>query len=391
MGWIILGIVLGLLFIFVRLVKVEEGTARAVMVFGKFTKVIFQWEKHWLDTEWNIWREKKEGEKPEKGSEGKERKEVWGRIIGGLWVYFWPFQKIHHYKNRWTDIRIKENGKMELEFHEEPKFNHVLLKPAVYAIQLFAVETGAVETAPLERIPVDVLVLVTLRIENPYLFLFVAPPTPIEDVLARISASMRAVITSCPLDDLLKLKGESLWKEKKKKKEEKEEEKEKPLLRGTKVIEDTLEKWGMKLADMGIEIKEIDLPLAYQKAGAAKKEQEMKAGGRAEEIMGTVIIAVARAEGRPESEIQKEFRKNPEEFYKKHKTLIDNTMTKLSIEEKAYLRIETPGATGFGGEFLRLIGAWLRMPKVGPEQEPEKEGKRPKDAVPEEELKDYYT
>jgi hypothetical protein len=38
-------------------------------------------------------------------------------------------------------------------------------------------------------------------------------------------------------------------------------------------------------------------------------------------------------------------------------------MTKLSMEERAYLRIETPGATGALGDFLRLIAAWQRMPR----------------------------
>jgi hypothetical protein len=61
--------------------------------------------------------------------------------------------------------------------------------------------------------------------------------------------------------------------------------------------------------------------------------------------------------------LRKNFERNPEEFYRKHKTVIDNTMTKLSMEERAYLRIETPGATGALGDLLRLIGAWQRMPR----------------------------
>jgi len=44
-------------------------------------------------------------------------------------------------------------------------------------------------------------------------------------------------------------------------------------------------------------------------------------------------------------------------------------MTKLSMEERAYLRIETPGATGFEGALLRLIGAWKRMPMGEGERE----------------------
>ncbi len=336
--WIALGIGLGLvvlLFVFVRFTRVDEGTAKALMVFGEFSKIIFRWKDHFMDREWNIWYP------GEVGSIGKDKIRVWDqRLFGGLYVYFWPFQKIHQYKHRWTDIRLRDT-KMEVEFHEEEKFDHVLLKPAVYAFKL-----AAVETKPPERIPVDVLILVTLKVRNPYLFLFVAPPTPVEDILARISAETRALITSCPIDELLQLKGASLWK----------------LLKGAKVIEETLERWGVKLAERGIEIQEIDLGPDYQKAAAATRTEEMRAAARAQQIIGTVVKAVAIAEGRKEKEIQKEFQAEPQAFYQKHRSIIDNTMTKLSMEEKAYLRIETPGAKGALGDFLRLIAAWQRMP-----------------------------
>ena len=359
MGWIALGIALGgvgLLFVFVRFTIVEEGTAKAVMVFGEFSKIIFRWRSHWIDTEWSIWRESKPGEEPEEGSEGKEKNSTWSqKIFGGLVVYFWPFQKIHRYKHRWTDIRLQQ-ARMEVEFHEED-LNHVLLKPAVYAFKL-----TTVETKPPERIPVDVLVLVTLRVRNPYLFLFVAPPTPVEDILARISAETRALVTGCQIDELLRLKGESFWKR----------------LKRAKVIEDTLRKWGVKLAEKGIEIREIDLPSEYQKVAAAKKAEELRAAARSEEIMGTVISAVTRADGREESAVQAEFRADPQAFYQKHQSTIDNTMTKLSMEERAYVKIETPGATGFGGELLRLIGAWKRMPMGPPEEKPTEEKKEEK-------------
>lgn len=346
----------------IRFTIVDEGTARAVMVFGKFSKVIFQWERHWMDNNWNIWKE------GEGGSKNEQEKRVFGRIFGGLYIYFWPIQKIHHYKHRWSDIRLRENGKMDVEFHEEKDFNHVLLKPAVYAFKLFSVETK-----PPERIPVDVLVLITLRVQNPYLFLFVAPPTPIEDVLARISAEMRPIITSCFIDDLLQLRGESLWTEK-----EEEKLQEEPLLKGAKVINETLQKWGLNLADKGIEIRDIDLPPEYQKVAAAKKAQELKAIGRAEEIMGTVISAVARAGGEKEEEVQAEFKRNPEAFYQKHQQIADNTMTKLSMEERAYLRIETPGAEGALGDLLRLLGAGKRMPTAGGKEKEEKPEKKRK-------------
>jgi hypothetical protein len=132
------------------------------------------------------------------------------------------------------------------------------------------------------------------------------------------------------------------------------------------------EEWGVLVE--GIQIRDIGLPTPYREAAARRRELELEAEARrtqfeieakarAAEIMGTVIEAVVTASGRKREEVEEEFRRNPEEFYRKHKTVIDNVMTKLSMEERAYLRIETPGATGALGDFLRLIAAWQRMPR----------------------------
>ena len=331
-----------------RFTVVEEGTAKAVTAFGKFSGLIFQWDKHWMDENWEIVREEET-----EGHKLKERKpERWRRrLVGGLYLYgIWPIHRIHSYKHRWSDIRLRGNGKMELESHDKDEvFSHVLLKPAVYAIKLLEVET-----APPERIPVTVLVLITLRIENPYLFLFVAPPTPIEDVLARIEASMRSVITSCQLDDLLRLKGESLWKV--------GTEGVKPLLAGAKVIVDTLKSWGMKLADKGIEVKEISLPVRYQEAGAIEQEQRMRSKGLAAQTMGAMTAMIAEATNQNLKEVQNEFQ-NPEEAFRKYDRLIKANMDfiqrKMGLDADAVRQYYFQGGGG-GADLIALAGDVFR-------------------------------
>jgi len=372
MGWITLGIalgVVGLLFVFVRFTTVDEGTAKAVMVFGEFSRIIFRWKKHFMDEEDNIWEEEDweilskgirtrkikitvNGEEQERIEEVKEQK-VKGRIFGGLFVYFWPFQKIHRYKHRWTDIRLQQ-ARMEVEFHEED-LNYVLLKPAVYAFKL-----TAVETKPPERIPVDVLVLVTLRIRNPYLFLFVAPPTPAEDILARVSAETRALVTSCEIDELLKLKGAGFWE----------------LLTGAKVIEDTLRKWGVKLAEKGIEIREIDLQPEYQKAAAARRIEQMRAEARGMKIAETMVGAEATGRGRKIEEIQGEIDTDLSRRQEFRETANDLIIRELSMERDALTRIEVPQGTTFEGLFA-LLGGKLpgKPPEEKPTEEKEKEAK----------------
>jgi regulator of protease activity HflC (stomatin/prohibitin superfamily) len=380
MWWMIL-IGIGILLFFLRFTIVQEGTAKAVTKLGKFEKIIFQWEGHWMDRDWNIWYEgeeaalnywKKKGieAKNEEELRGKVEKKVRGRIFGGLWFYgIWPIHKIHRYRHRWTDLhRIEEKeGTIEkVQFHDEV-LDHVLLKPTVYWTKIFAAET-----TPPERIPVDVGTLVTMRIFNPYLFLFVAPPTPVEDVLARIDALIRERTALLTIDEILSVRAETLWQGWKVKRDEKEIEI--PPLKEEKLFKETLERWGFKVAEKGVDIKSIDPPKAYAEALARRRQLELEAEAkrveykimaeaRAAEIMGTVIEAVSTASGRKRKEVEEEFRKNPEEFYRKHKTVIDNAMTKLSMEERAYLRIETPGATGALGDLIRLIAAWQRMPR----------------------------
>ncbi|MBL7150853.1 hypothetical protein ISS86_02900 [Candidatus Microgenomates bacterium] len=356
MEWLILFGVLGAFFLFVRFTIVKEGTAKAVMEAGALHRVIFQWKDHWMDTEWNIWREE---EREEKEKEGVKEKENYGRIFGGLYFYgIWPVHKIHKYRLRWTDLRrVEEVGERieKTQFHDE-ELKHVMLKPAVYWTKVFKVET-----LPPERIPVDIEMLVTMRILNPFLFLFIAPPTPLEDALARIDALMRAQISMLTMNEIISLKGRSgnLWGE----------EEKKGGLQNEKLIQETFPKWGLQIANEGIDIKSIGLSSEYQKAAAAKREEEMKAAGRGEEIMGTVISAVAIAEGVEKEEVQLKFKTDPQSFYEEHQSVIESVLTKLSIEKGAYLRIETPGATGMEGAFLNLIGAWKRMPGGGLEQE----------------------
>jgi hypothetical protein len=265
--------------------------------------------------------------------------------------------KVYKYKFRWQGIEIVE-GKEKVEFHEKT-IDYILVKPDVYWTQILGAETGPVEKP--ERIPLDIQWLVTMRVVNPYKTLFKAPPNWVENILARLNAHFRDWVATKSLDEILALRKEPA-----------------KLLQDLKGLNrDLFEKvfegeWGVLIE--GIQIRDVGLPAPYKEAAARRKQLELEAEARrtqfeieaktrAAEIMGTVIEAVVTASGRKREEVEEEFRRNPEEFYRKHKTVIDNAMTKLSMEERAYLRIETPGATGALGDFLRLIGAWQRMPR----------------------------
>jgi regulator of protease activity HflC (stomatin/prohibitin superfamily) len=343
------------------LVLVKEGTAVAIMKFGKFEKIIFQWQNHWMDQEWNIWRENE----PEAPPRRKNERKLKGKIIGGLFFYgLWPIYNVHTYLLRWTDIhRSFRNEKIidEIVTHEEWK-SEVLLKPAVYATKLFDVETKVPE-----RIPVTVEILITMRIFNPYLFLFVAPPTPLDDILARFDTLLRERISRLSIDDLLSLGAEDLWLG--------VPEKNIPPLKDEKFIRETLLKWGVKVAEKGIEIKSITPPPEYAKALAQQREMELKAKGVAAETVGAIVEMMAKSRGKEAEEIQKEIDTDPElkrEFLKQAEDLI---VRKLGIEGNAYLDIRVQGAEGFEKMILDALALWKKIPPEISKKETELEQK----------------
>jgi regulator of protease activity HflC (stomatin/prohibitin superfamily) len=305
---------------------VKEGTAKVVLRLGAYRKVLLCWKGYEVDEDGNVIKTERQPLKLQ---------------FGGLrFVGFKRIDTLLVYKFRWKDIQLVD-GREKEQFHEVER-DWIIVRPDVYII---TIENA--ETKKPERIPVNVKFTYTFRVINVRKATLVAPPNWFENATVRLNAAHRTFVASHSFDELL------LLKERKVKLEPKEIDRE--------FIEDVLEKeWGIKTEDIGI--RDLELTPEYQRAAAAKRKAEMEAAGRAQEIIGTVIAAVATARGREISDVQKEFEKNPEAFYRKHRIIVDNTMTKLSLEKDAYLRIETPGATGALGDFLKLIGAWQRMP-----------------------------
>jgi hypothetical protein len=334
---------------------VKEGTAKAVTRLGKFQKIIFQWENHWMDNEWNIWYDgevskikeqeglsAEEAKNWEENLRDKTERKVRGKVFGGWWFYgWWPLWRVHKYLNRWRDLKLTDKEEVT-ELHEELT-DSVLLKPAVYVTDI-----KAAETRPPERIPLDLRIVVTLRIRNPYKFLFIAPPTPIEDVLVRISAMVREIVATLTIDEILKLSGKTdeLWK----------------LIKEKKLVKETLPAWGFSLAERGVEIKDITPPPEYREALAKIRKLELEAEARAAETVGTVLRAMAQSRGKKVEDIQMEIENDPKLKKKFLQIANDLLVRKLAIEGKSYVDIRVMGARGMEKAILDALAAWKRMP-----------------------------
>lgn len=312
--------------LFSRFTFVEEGTAKVVVRFKGFKKCLMRWEGYEFDNEWNVRPIAEVGKKL--------------HLPGGLrFVGFWPMDKVYKYKFRWTDIEIKE-GKEVIDHHEK-EIDYILVRPHEYIGVLPEIETK-------DRIPSITTWIFLIRVINPYKALFVAPINWLEKVQARVNPILRSYVASQEYATLLTLKEASvnlidLSEEVKAEKQKIGEE------------------WGIDITF--IRLREVEAAPKYKEAVARQTEQRYLAFGRSERIMRSIINAVAIATGQREEEVQKDFLKNPEEFYRKHRRLIDNVMSTIAMEEKSYLRIETPGAGPIEGALLRLISLWKGMPR----------------------------
>ena len=319
---------------------VDEGTAKIVVKGGKFIKALIQWESHTFDrteteTKWNV---------VEEGTEARTTGAVTHKesrhLFGGLRFYgLWPISDIYGYRLRWTSIR--ENG--EASQHDEI-LDSVMLKDMIY----FAEIRGAEEK---NKIPLDIGLIITLRVINPYKALFNVQDW-LELVLNRIKPLFRERVANNTYDELLVKKqkiGGELWKK----------------LKEEKLIEEFENDYGIKIKEGGIEMKDITPPAIYQKAATQKYLAERESEKRAGETMGAVIHMMATSEGKSPDDIRTEIQGNSKLRKEFRGFCQDLIHRRMAIDGKSYLDIRVTGAEGTEKSLLELISAWRRMPQGG--------------------------
>jgi hypothetical protein len=318
---------------------VDEGTAKIVLKQNAFYKVLIQWKGRTLNLEnWDI---------------VDESEKIWKEPhhpFGGLRFYGLPgLHSIKKYDLRWWDLQQTADKKLIPQFHEKKgpdALDYVLLRPDVYWTRV-----ERAETKPEERIPVTVDFLITMRVINPYKAIFNSPISWVENVINRLTAAFRAFIATKDVDGLIKLKSDrrGLWK----------------YFENDPFIKTTLrEEWGVQIDEFGIELLELDLS-EYQRAVAAKREQELRSEGRVEETMGLVIKNIARAWGIPEEEVKEKMLNDPELRSFVLGTSTDMVVRKLGMESGKYIDIRVEGAEGLERTGLNLAALWRMLSPSG--------------------------
>lgn len=177
--------------------RVEEGRARAVMLNGQFSKMIMTYKG------FKFGRVKNPGDPASYWDIVLDEEHSWvrhipifGGLIGGLkWIGIWPFAEIHRYTFDWvswdlpktgsgsSSARITASEKTSIPHTE--RLSHILVQKDVYYMRVGEAETrlnpnGPVSDTPTggqkprfePGIPVDLELLLTISIVNPYKALF---------------------------------------------------------------------------------------------------------------------------------------------------------------------------------------------------------------------------
>ncbi|MEK7181181.1 MAG: SPFH domain-containing protein [Patescibacteria group bacterium] len=162
---------------------VEEGQIKAVTKFGKFHELIMVYENHYFDQFWNVRHKGEDGKKDwhfvkieKDGGMVKEKKSYKihlrkpkSELPGGIFWIGLPFIfEVFTYHFIWDSFRqdTDDSGKIvERIVHHDEWLDYILAQDAVYFTLLEGAEAKGM-------VPLNIQILLTIRILNPYKALF---------------------------------------------------------------------------------------------------------------------------------------------------------------------------------------------------------------------------
>lgn len=332
-------------------IEVPEGTAKIVLKpGGKFSRVLMNWKKYFIAEESNSDESVSEGDivKKDGDIEKKIKKKRLNPILGTGYFLKIPFwESIYSYSFEWSDnhYRGKKEKNNEIDKIEEEqerkygkkeKFDYINLKEqyfrshiekttGVHQRQKKTKKEGnsSNQEVSFNRVDVKVEYMVTLRIINPYEFIFDSPENSYDAVLERLDNLMGDIISQSEFNLVERLQGsrDALWyglrnpkhinykeeysnisendleKLKKKHKEiwanyERDitnSEDVKTVFKGLKdqkLISETFPGWGIKIISEGVEIVTVEPPaeIKENRKKLAKKDIEFELAQRDREI-----------------------------------------------------------------------------------------------------------
>ncbi len=246
---------------------VQEGQIKSIEKFGKFHRMVIAYEGYSFDQEWIIRPLGENGQrgkrwvKDEKGNIKEEEYtiELWHqppKWLGGLRLVGIPLiHTVHWYNFRWASFeQIEEDGKLTEKIkYTEKKIDYILAKDDVYYTFLKEAETAGM-------VPVNLGLLLTIRIVNPYLALYRVQDW-LETVLNQVKPAFRRFVAGLQFEEIIQ-------------KEEKMEREYDVFLQNSMIAEYSERNYGARLKKVGIVTIDPAGKRALDYVAAATKKYE---------------------------------------------------------------------------------------------------------------------
>lgn len=282
------GVVSTLLLIWVlrhiRIVTVHESTSVIFKYLGKAVMRVIVWDGHHFDPNGKI----DDGDGPTQiGS-------CWCIWKWGGWVFYLsPFVKPAVY----ADTNEADNFGNGIYI----KLNDITPEPNVNSAETTEADGASV--------PLDIKFVCTMRIVDPYKWLFVAPRSAMSEVKKRLDSLLRAWVKSGDEKHAQSVKGngEALWAEL----IQTPDAQHPQALNCWPTIKKIEDDWGLKIMSNSIIAQDIGYDADYQKAMQAKSLADLTADGDVQATAGRVIKTVAESVGLDVSVLKKKLAKDP--------------------------------------------------------------------------------
>lgn len=247
---------------------VTEATATAFQLLGRFKYMAMEYKDHHFDRNGVIVSDYDDSDPKNRvvthgpNSTGTP----WAILrLGGLIIYVAGLIKPTRYLDRSADDGF---GRDERVFLHDIQRELALVKA---------------KTKPGEAIPLDIRLVFTMRIVDPYHYLFVAPQDAIEQTVQKVDAVFRSLVVTLNADEVQGLKSNGVGLR------EKIQESDSSV----QVLDDLRKDWGIDVMLDSMAIKDVDYQEADQKAKEARAIQKLQASGDAQELLGSMLANVA--------------------------------------------------------------------------------------------------
>ena len=203
-------------------VKVPESRAIVLTKLGGYSKTLVSWKDYFISGEdkGNVQRGDVVKRSKFKTTDEKPKESGVNPTFGNYFFKTPILEKIYCYELEWKENHYRKGQESKKGQKNTEKFDYIDLKDQVFASSVDGTtgspvgeETTDESETGFNRIDVTVDYLVTMRVINPYKFLFDSPGNSFDEVLDYLDTRISNIISQCEPNLLKRLKGsgKALW------------------------------------------------------------------------------------------------------------------------------------------------------------------------------------